>query len=276
MLYLGANAVKGRIEKIHSSTRVGSSLDSELVYEFLHVRLEGGEDAVVIQMAHSAQPGSAMAPRIPLRDLKEVEEALLIFMESVRKKSGDVTSLERAFFTMGVSTARRVEEEHAVFRADPTGAKPLAAPTSDVGQMLISAGPRKGYYDPKAAAAAAGAGAASTGKPQEEPPPKVMAFTLAHPPTVEEIVKELQADMKRLVVVARKEMAAKVQAYLDGVMAGNKELTKRPGEFEAVVVPRKGGKATLKQKMGASLAHGILEVVANPTKVLWIPSEEAK
>lgn len=266
--------MKGRIEKIHSSTRVGSSLDSELVYEFLHVRLEGGEDAVVIQMAHASQPGSAMAPRIPLRDLKEVEEALLIFMESVRQKSGDVTSLERAFFTMGVSPRRAAEEEHAVFRADPTGAKPLAAPVSDVGQILISSGPRKGYYDPKAAAAAAGAPAA--GKPQEEPPPKVIAFTLAHPPTVEEIVKELQADMKRLVVVARKEMAAKVQAYLDGVMAGNKELTKRPGEFEAVVVPRKGGKATLKQKMGAPLAHGILEIVANPTKVLWIPSEEAK
>jgi hypothetical protein len=165
--------VKRRIEKIHSSTRIGSNLDPDVIYEFLHVRLEGGDDAVVIQMVSAAQPGVAVPPRIPMRDLKEVEEALLIFMEAVRKKSGDVTHLERALFTMGVPQPR--EEEHAVFRSDPAGSKPLEAPASDLGQILISSGPRKGYYDPKSAtsAAAAGAGAAagvSHSKPAEEPP----------------------------------------------------------------------------------------------------------
>jgi hypothetical protein len=269
--------VKGRIEKIYTSTRIGSSLDHDLSYEFLHVRLEGGEDAVVIQMVRASQPGGAMPPRIPLKDLKLVEEALLIFMEGVRKKSGDVTSLEQAFFTMGVPGIKSHEEEHAVFRAEPAGSKQASRPSPESEGILISSGPRKGFYDPKAAAAAAAEARAASGegKPSpEEPPPKVMVFTLAHPPTVEEVVKELQADMKRLVVVARKEIAAKVQAYLDGVMAGNKELTKKPGEFEAVVVPRKGGKSTLKMKMGAPLAHGILEIVANPSRVLWIPPEE--
>jgi len=269
--------VKRRIEKIHSSTRIGSNLDANVLYEFLHVRLEGGEDAVVIQMVSANQPAVAMPPRIPMRDLKEVEEGLLIFMEAVRKKSGDVTSLERAFFTMGAPGGR--DEEHAVFRSEPQMPAGSRPPTTQ-NEILISSGPRKGYYDPKAAAAAAaatGAGAAAGVRtpPSNEPVPKVIAFTLAHPPTVDDIVRELQADMKRLVVVTRKEMATKVQAYLDGVMAGNKELTKRPGEFEAVVVERKGGKATLKHKMGAALANGILEIVANPTKVLWIPSDES-
>ena len=275
--------MKRRIEKIHSSTRVGSLVDPDILYEFQHVRLEGGEDAVVVQMLSQMQPGVAVPARIPMRDLKEVEENLLIFMEAVRKKSGDVTSLERAFFTLGV--APRAEEEHAVFRSDPgSTSKP---PTTTSGEILISSGPRKGYYDPKAAppgaapasVAATGAGAAAGGratKRPDEPPPKVISFTLSHPPTIEQIVTELQADMRRLVVVARKEMAAKVQAYLDGVMAGNEELTKKAHDFEAVVVPRKGGKATLKHKMGAALAHGIIEVVANPTKVLWITSDDAK
>jgi hypothetical protein len=269
--------VKPRIEKIHSSTRIGSNLDPDLLFEFQHVRLEGGEDAVVIQMVTLSQPGVVMPARIPLKDLKEVEEALLIFMEGVRKKSGDETSLERAFFTLGVPGVPAREEEHAVFRSDPPGTKPSAVPQSDLGQILISSGPRKGYYDPKAASKA-GAGPAAAGgpasKPAEGAPPKVISFTLAHPPTVEDIIRELQADMKRLVVVARKEMAGKVQAYFDAVIAGNQEVTKRPGEFEAVVVPRKGGKATLKHKMGAPLANGIVEVVSNPTKVLWIPGEE--
>ena len=267
--------MKGRIEKVYSSTRIGSSLDSDLNYEFLHVRLEGGQDAVVIQMVRASQPGGSMPPRIPLKDLKQVEEALLIFMEGVRKKSGDVTSLEQAFFTMPVPGIRPPTEEHAVFRSEPAG-NPKAGgytPSPESAGILISSGPRKAYYDPKAAAAAAAAGGAKA-PPPAEIPPKVMVFTLAQPPTVEEVVKELQADMKRLVVVARKEIAPKVQAYLDGVMAGNKELTQRPGEFEAVVVQRKGGKSTLKMKMGAPLAHGILEIVANPTKVLWIPPEE--
>jgi len=267
--------VKRRIEKVHSSTRIGSNVDSDVIYEFLHVRLEGGENAVVLQMVSSQQPGMAVPPRIPMRDLKEVEEALLIFMEAVRKKSGDVTSLERAYFTM--PSRPKAEEEHAVFRADPAGGKPLAPPASDYGQILISSGPRKGYLDPKAAAASgAGAGAGAHHTPADEPPPKVMSFTLSKPPTVEEIIRELQADMKRLVVVARKEMAGKVQAYLDAVMAGNEELTKKPGEFEAVVVPRRGGKQTLKMKMQAPLAQGIVEIVANPTKVLWISTDESK
>jgi len=270
--------LKRRIEKVHSSTRIGSSLGPDMVYEFLHVRLEGGEDAVVMQMVSQSQPGVAIPPRIPLKDLKEVEEGLLIFMEGVRKKTGDVTSLERAFFTLGGAPTK--EEEHAVFRSDPGGDKPAGRSPTTSNEILISSGPRKGYYDPNKAAsvAAAGAGAAAGGRsspPHTEPPPKVMAFTLAQPPTVEEIVRELQVDMKRLVIVARKEIAPKVQAYVDGVMAGNKELTKKPGEFEAVVVERKGGKATLKHKMGAALAHGILEIVANPTKVLWIPSDES-
>jgi hypothetical protein len=273
--------MKRRIEKVHSSQRIGSTVDPDALYEFLHVRLEGGEDAVVIQMVSASQPAIALPARIPIKDLKDVEEALLVFMEGVRKKAGDVTSLERAFFTLGVPSMSRAEEEHAVFRDDPSGPKSGARPPTTTSEILISSGPRKGYYDPNKAAAAsaaatgAGAVAGSRGPQLEEPPPKVIAFTLAHPPTVEDLIKELQADMKRLVVVARKEMAAKVQAYLDGVMAGNQELTKRPGEFEAVVVPRKGGKATLKHKMGAALAHGIVEIVANPTKVLWIPSESA-
>src|SRR5262245_4493621 len=203
---MGGSGVKRRIEKVHSSTRIASNVDSDVIYEFLHVRLEGGENAVVLQMVSTQQPGMAVPARIPMRDLKEVEEALLIFMEAVRKKGGDVTSLERAYFTMPAPPKR--EEEHAVFRADPKGGKPLPPPSSDLGDILISAGPRKGYLDPKAASAAAsGAGAAAGAhhKPADEPPPKVMSFTLSKPPTVEEIIRELQADMKRLVVVARKE-----------------------------------------------------------------------
>src|SRR6185503_9668751 len=171
--------VKRRIEKVHSSTRIGSSLGPDTVYEFLHVRLEGGEDAVVMQMVSQSQPGVAIPPRIPIKDLKEVEEGLLIFMEGVRKKTGDVTSLERAFFTMGLPPAAK-EEEHAVFRSDPGGDKPAGRSPTTSNEILISSGPRKGYYDPNKAAsvAAAGAGAAAGGRssaPHTEPPPKVMA-----------------------------------------------------------------------------------------------------
>src|SRR5688572_12330147 len=152
--------MKRAIEKVHSSQRIGSNIDPDILYEFLHVRLQGGEDAVVIQMVSASQPAIALPARIPIKDLKEVEEALLIFMEGVRKKAGDVTSLERAFFTLGVPSMSRTEEEHAVFRDDPAGPKSGARPPTTTSEILISSGPRKGYYDPNKAAAAS---AAATG-----------------------------------------------------------------------------------------------------------------
>ncbi|HTF57676.1 MAG TPA: hypothetical protein VK661_10625 [Planctomycetota bacterium] len=269
-----------RVEKVHNRQRIGSSLDPDLFYEFLHVRMEGGEDIVVIQMVRGSAPGSALPARIPLKDLKDVEEELILFMDGVRRRTGDST-MTRAFFTMG---GKAPEEEHAVFRPPPKGTPQTASrPVAEVGGMVISAGPRKMGYDPRLVAAAAGserAPASTPSMPAAVPPGpsgpvtyKILGFSLTQPPTVEVIVREIQSDMKRLVVVARRELEDRVKKYLDGVMGGNRELSERPAEFEAIVIQRKGGKGTLKHKMGAALAQGIVEVVSNPTKVLWIPPE---
>ncbi|HEY3225475.1 MAG TPA: hypothetical protein VGK61_00605 [Planctomycetota bacterium] len=271
-----------RVEKIHNRQRIGSSLDPDLFYEFLHVRMEGGEDIVVIQMVRGSAPGSALPARIPLKDLKDVEEELILFMDGVRRRTGDST-MTRAYFTMG---GKPPEEEHAVFRPGPAAPAASGPAVAEVGGLAISAGPRKMGFDPRMVAAAAGSerGPASTpsmpapsrGGPAGPPGPvtyKILGFTLSQPPTVEVVVREIQADMKRLVVVARRELEERVKKYLDGVIGGNRELSERPAEFEAIVIPRKGGKGTLKHKMGAALAQGIVEVVANPSKVLWIPPE---
>jgi hypothetical protein len=80
--------------------------------------------------------------------------------------------------------------------------------------------------------------------------------------------------MKRLVVVAQGD-GGEGQAYLDGVMAGEPGIDEEGGQFEAVVVPRRG-QADAQDEDGAALAQGIVEIVANPTKVLWISAEESK
>jgi len=269
-----------RVEKVHNRQRIGSSLDPDLFYEFLHVRMEGGEDIVVVQMVRGSAPGSALPARIPLKDLKDVEEELILFMDGVRRRTGDST-MTRAFFTMG---GKPPEEEHAVFRDTPAGSpKASSRPVAEVGGIAISAGPRKMGYDPRMVAAAAGSErapastpsmpAAGSGGPPQPVTYFILGFSLSQPPTVEIVVREIQSDMKRLVVVARRELEDRVKKYLDGVMGGNRALAERPAEFEAIVIQRKGGKGTLKHKMGAALAQGIVEVVANPSKVLWIPPE---
>jgi len=274
-----------RVEKVHNRQRIGSSLDPDLFYEFLHVRMEGGEDIVVVQMVRGSAPGSALPARIPLKDLKDVEEELILFMDGVRRRTGD-SAMTRAFFTMG---GKPPEEEHAVFRDTPAGSpKTASRPVAEVGGIAISAGPRKMGYDPRMVAAAAGSERAPAPSPSPSSTPsmpaagsgppspvsyKILGFSLSQPPTVEIVVREIQEDMKRLLVVARRELEDRVKKYLDGVMGGNRALAERPAEFEAIVIQRKGGKGSLKHKMGAALAQGIVEVVANPSKVLWIPPE---
>jgi hypothetical protein len=287
----------GHVVKVHSSQRIASAHGADIFYEILHVKLEGGQDAVMIQMVRASNPNVALTPQIHVKDLRQVEEDFLIFMDRVRAKTGDSTTFSRTFFTI------EPEVEPAVFRDDPSGA---AVPADLSGAILnLAPGPKKSSFalgadgevlaaptkpgekpkpKPKHIAAPAPAPAApaplrpATPAPAPAAPPrptyKIVSFTLGEPPTKDGILKELISDTGQLVVVARKELGARIKGYLESVAGGDAIAGGKPDEFHAIVIERPAGRTNLKAKMSGPLVRGIQEILANPNKVLWIPPAE--
>src|SRR5882672_9746941 len=95
------------LARIYSSERIASSHGPDIFYEIVHAHAKHeptspeGTDVVILRMVQGDRPAEAMAPEIHVKDLMEVEERFLVFMDRVRKKSGDTTQMH--VFQSGVS-----------------------------------------------------------------------------------------------------------------------------------------------------------------------------
>lgn len=324
------------IARVYSSERVSSSHGPDIFYEFVHAHVKHdpaqavGADVVIIRMVQGDRGDLGIVPEIHVQDLMEVEERFMLFMDRVRKKSGDTATLPLQHPGSQVSPVPGVPVLPAQMppmqmppvqvvlpmmpqmaaapapaptpapapvpvpaaapapEPEPMGRYAPGAPRKKVGGLpegMMSMGPKKSSFalgpGGQVVGKAPGEGSSTwrapgdTGSEGGMTGYEILPFTLQKPPDLDQVMRLLANDPQRLVVVARMELTDKIKTYLDNVIKGDGTLAQKPGAFSAIVVTRQGGKMNFKQKMQGPVALALQQIVANPTKVLWVPPEGA-
>ncbi len=299
------------ISRVYSSERVSSSHGPDIFYEFVHAHVKPdpkgmvGADVVILRMVQGDGGDNAFAPEIHVADLGEVQERFQTFMDRVRKKTGDTSVINMPRPGSQVSPVPGVvvtepapAAAHTPMAPHPTypaQTPPVAAPefpgrfapgtprkkptnAPDGGPPPTTSAPMPSM-GPKKSSFTLGSGAPVEGAAEPQAPAmsgyEIVTFTLQKPPELDGVLKIISEDPAKLIVVARMELHDKIRIYLENVLKGDGSLAQKPGAFSAVVVQRQGGKMNFKQKMSGPVASAITQIVANPTKVLWVPPEGA-
>lgn len=281
-----------RIVRILASVRIPSGHGPDLDYEIVHamVASEGegaaAHESVILRFAEGQEALNDVAPEILSSDLPALHAEWTRFVTDVlrrRAQAGDKDA-QTAYEKMQRQTAPPsraaahgvVSEESPVVISASGGrfgvrTKMTETPKPETA-AIVSMGPRRASAR---VVELSGSGAPPPPPPPEPPKPvipsqvEIVDFGLSNPPTVEGLMRLLQAKPEHLIVVAPLAVAKRVEDFIRDTRSG--AIKGRPTTFSPIVIHR-GGKLSpaAQKKLQTEIAGGIPVLIGDMNSALWI------
>jgi hypothetical protein len=284
--------------RVMASVRIPSSHGPDTDYEIVQASVSSGpgaaREAVFIRLVVADVPQGDRVAHILIQDLPAVQLQWTRFVQDVlwrRAQAGDPAAkaaLERmssgspapaapAIPVISASGGRfghgspsdvpeiqvKKEKKRTPLTGEPPRPPPPPAPPP-APRVERERDPFEVAFEEVGDGSASPARGGKPGGPRHE----LIGFNISSPPTVDRLLRVIEARPQDGLVVAAMSLVPKVEEFLRRLQAGTAKG--RPTEFVPIVLRRGGSGAPAQKKLKAELTVGLTRILSSLDSVLWI------